>query len=218
MIIRKYIYIDIHSLIHNDRYQSMRRRLSRYEYDYWIFWENFFLSTKIWTKHYYSNGQLRLSTDYKKGLKHGEILGFYIDGTRLFTGKYKKDKMIGIRMYYNVDGKPANGEMIWRHENGVVKLTGKCVEGKPNGRFTHYDESGELSLQVDYLNGLPDGAYIKYENGEVIFKDCYKLGKLTRRPCHWSADLEFEFLFIFRYERSFMKFYISWVIQSQDGW
>ncbi len=135
-------------------------------------------------KHYYSNGQLRLSTDYKNGQKHGEILGFYIDGTRLFTGKYKKDKMIGVRMYYGVDGKPANGEMTWRHENGVTKLTGKCVQGKPDGRFTHYDEAGEMSLQVDYLNGLPNGAYIKYENGEVLQKDCYKLGKFTRRPCH----------------------------------
>ena len=135
-------------------------------------------------KHYYSNGQLRLSTDYKNAQKHGEILGFYIDGTRLFTGKYKKDKMIGLRMYYGVDGQPANGEMVWRHENGSVKLTGKCVDGRPQGRFTHYDEKGEMTLQVDYLNGLPDGAYLKYENGQVVQKDCYKLGKYTSRPCH----------------------------------
>ena len=134
-------------------------------------------------KHYYSNGQLRLSTDYKKGLKHGEILGFYIDGTRLFTGQYKKDKMIGQRNYFDVDGRPANGEMIWRHENGAIKLTGKCINGMPNGRFSHYDEKGELTLQVDYLHGIPDGAYIQYEYGIVVRKDCYKLGKPTNKHC-----------------------------------
>ena len=134
-------------------------------------------------KNYYSNGQLRLSQDYKKGLKHGEILGFYIDGTRLFTGKYKKDKMIGQRMYFDVKGNPANGEMTWRHENGSTKLTGKCVNGMPEGRFTHYDEKGVVTLQVDYTRGLPNGAYIKYKNGVVEYKECYILGKHTLRKC-----------------------------------
>lgn len=135
------------------------------------------------SKNYYSNGQLRLSQDYKNGLKHGEILGFYLDGTRLFTGSYKKGKMIGQRMYFDVKGKPASGEMIWRHENGTTKLTGKCINGLPDGRFTHYDENGIITLQVDYRKGLPDGAYIKYKNGEVEYKECYVLGKHKMRGC-----------------------------------
>jgi len=135
------------------------------------------------SKNYYLNGQLRLSQDYKNGMKHGEILGFYMDGTRLFTGKYKKNKMIGQRMYFDVKGRPANGEMTWRHENGAIKLTGKCVNGMPDGRFTHYDENGIVMLQVDYTRGLPDGAFIKYKNGEVEYKDCYVLGKYRIRGC-----------------------------------
>lgn len=135
-------------------------------------------------KSYYSNGQLRLSTDYKRGLKDGEIFGFYIDGGRLFTGKYKKDKMIGQRMYFDVKGKPANGDMSWRHENGVIKLNGKCINGLPEGVFDHFNEDGELILRVSYEKGLPHGAYIVYEKNKELRRDCYEFGRFVRNQCN----------------------------------
>lgn len=134
-------------------------------------------------KSYYSNGQLRLSTDYKGGLKDGEILGFYIDGNRLFTGKYKKDRMIGQRMYYDVKGRPANGEMSWRHENGVIKLKGKCKNGLPDGVFEHFNEEGDLILRVSYVKGLPHGAYIVYESNKEVKREYYEYGRFVKNQC-----------------------------------
>jgi antitoxin component YwqK of YwqJK toxin-antitoxin module len=135
-------------------------------------------------KEYYSNSQVRTSTDYKKGKKHGDLFGYYMDGTKLYHGKYKKDRMIGQRMYWDHKGNPAEGDMKWYHENGVLKLTGKCVKGLPDGRFTHFDENGEMILTVDYKNGIPHGAYKVYDGeGNMIRKDCYYLGKYNQNHC-----------------------------------
>ena len=131
-------------------------------------------------KNYYYNGNLRLSQDYKKNLKDGEIFGYYISGARLYTGKYKKGKMLGQRWYYNEKGEPLDGYNEWFHENGVLKLKGTCINGLPEGRFTHFNDKGELELYVDYKKGLPHGAYIKFTNGKVEYKDCYNMGKYNR--------------------------------------
>ena len=59
---------------------------------------------------YYDNGNVKLSTGLKNGLKHGMYKEYYENGQLKVRGKYKNDKMDGTWKFYDENGKQTGEE------------------------------------------------------------------------------------------------------------
>ena len=54
---------------------------------------------------YYKNGKLQFSTDWKDGMRNGNVIVNYENGELGFKGKYLNDRLDGSIVYYYTDGK-----------------------------------------------------------------------------------------------------------------
>tara|TARA_Y100000310_G_scaffold204918_1_gene205168 strand:+ start:190 stop:810 length:621 start_codon:yes stop_codon:yes gene_type:complete len=54
---------------------------------------------------YYKNGKLQFSTDWKDGMRNGNVIVNYENGELGFKGKYLNDRLDGNMVYYYTDGK-----------------------------------------------------------------------------------------------------------------
>ncbi len=87
---------------------------------------------------------------FNYGRKNGLWKSFYPDQTLKFEGTYIDDYPDGKHTYY------------W--ENGKVKEERFYVMGKPEGTWRKYDETGALTIYIDYKRGIEyryDGVIIK---------------------------------------------------------
>jgi antitoxin component YwqK of YwqJK toxin-antitoxin module len=71
--------------------------------------------------------------------------------------------------------------MSW-FPNGKIKEEGGLSDGKRNGKWRFYYESGNVFEEMSYRNGRPDGKKTTwYEHGVIMtkgeFKDGYRTGK-----------------------------------------
>lgn len=84
-----------------------------------------------------------------------------------------------IVYYYEVEGKKKTlvGEK-WYHDNGILNLEGKIVNGKREGRFLGYYPDGKLMSVGSFKNGLREGRGIIYHNnGKISIDGIYEHGK-----------------------------------------
>jgi antitoxin component YwqK of YwqJK toxin-antitoxin module len=54
---------------------------------------------------YYKNGKLQFSTDWKDGMRNGNVIVNYENGELGFKGKYLNDRLDGNMVYYYTDSK-----------------------------------------------------------------------------------------------------------------
>jgi len=93
----------------------------------------------------------------------------------------KRDK---VCYYKNVDGKEILVEEKHYHLNGVLKMTGKFLNGKREGEWTAYFDNEQLQSSGIYKNGLRTGiAHIYFSNGKLLYEGMYKDDKETG---HWK--------------------------------
>ncbi|WP_394973922.1 DUF3352 domain-containing protein [uncultured Croceitalea sp.] len=52
----------------------------------------------------YANAAIRFEVDLKDGLKNGRYQEYYSNGEKKITGRFRKDKQVGMWRYYNRDG------------------------------------------------------------------------------------------------------------------
>ena len=104
------------------------------------------------TKSYYSNGQLKVISNFINGTKQGASKEYDDEGN--LTAEY---------IYLNGE---VNGSYKI-YENGKPKLSASLVNGKKQGASKEYDENGILTGEYNYLNGEPNGAYKIFENNKL---------------------------------------------------
>ncbi|MBI2259250.1 MAG: toxin-antitoxin system YwqK family antitoxin [Flavobacteriia bacterium] len=144
---------------------------------------------------YHENGAIMSKGIYKNQKKDSIWLNYGPSGRISFKENYINGKLHGQKIIYYVPEDPNdNSKNIARIENyqndalhgevkeffdfGVVKLTGKYVNGKKEGKFiTNHINGKPMSIEL-YKNGVKHGFSIGYdENGKELGRRYYKNGK-----------------------------------------
>ena len=105
---------------------------------------------------------------------------------------FHKDGIIKSQVSYSCISK--------KIENGISQNFGKegkiisqftYLEGKKNGAFFHYFDTGEIKIQGKYVaDSLQDSLCSYYKNGASRRKDFYAAGKLIDGKCFTASGLD----------------------------
>ena len=162
----------------------------------------------VWKK-WYSNGQLKSETPYKKMKIDGLYREWYENGQLKEEGMYEErrvtkggdDGKIGLwkRWYENgqlasegnyvkIVSSTANGKEdgFWRYlyEDGQLKSESNYIKGKRNGIGTEWYENGQLKTQGHYKNNCVIGLWRKYSsNGQLIWE--YNYAENNSEHCYY---------------------------------
>lgn len=99
------------------------------------------------------------------------------DGKIIYTGYYRKDVPVGIHRSFNKEGNVINALL---YNNNGVKLGEGIVtpEGKKEGPWKYYFESGKVKSSGSYANNLETGNWnYLFENGKTEETGVFKNGK-----------------------------------------
>ncbi len=104
---------------------------------------------------YYTNSEIvKEEMNFKNGLLHGTMTGYYMNGNIRRQGDFVNGKMEGKWESWYQNGKKQytayftndtlNGKYIGWYATGVVKEKGLYAQNKPNGNWIEYDEAGMI--------------------------------------------------------------------------
>ena len=110
------------------------------------------------------------------------VMAFNADAQKLIWRKEYADKGKTIlkREYQVNPNKPQilEGEAITYFNTGAIKSKGGYSKNKPNGFWLFYYENGNLQFEVNYVNGIQEGAYKQYfQNGKLAKTGAFEKGK-----------------------------------------
>lgn len=89
-----------------------------------------------------------------------------------------------VSYYQDVDGEEVLIEEKHYHVNGILKMTGKFLNGKREGDWTSYFNNEQLQSTGVFKNGLRTGiANIYFPNGQLRYAGQYENDKATG---HWK--------------------------------
>lgn len=133
---------------------------------------------------WYRYGSLAYQQSWKKGQLHGKHKSWYVDGKvkkeGVFSngtgtikeyykgGEVKKIEMISNSYYllsvkeffrngqlkYQIDFPQKDSKYIEYHDNGVIRVIGKYLDGQKDSIWTYYDKEGNFKYQREFNNGL----------------------------------------------------------------
>jgi antitoxin component YwqK of YwqJK toxin-antitoxin module len=73
-----------------------------------------------------------------------------------------------------VNANPVEVDVLDYYENGVVKMKGKSIDGKRSGKWESYYPSGYRWSEMNYRNGIREGATTTYyQNGMMRYTGYY---------------------------------------------
>jgi antitoxin component YwqK of YwqJK toxin-antitoxin module len=116
-----------------------------------------------WTYFSYYNHTPTVRENFVRGVREGQMLHYYTNGTVSEKLNWKADKQDGAwEQYFN---------------NQVLKLRGNYVNGKLEGEFLVNYEDGKPYLRGRYVNDLREGKWVIYdEKGGVARQMTYQKG------------------------------------------
>lgn len=131
------------------------------------------VSCKSIVKKYYDNGNLMSeyqTARFDKEIRNGFYKTFNPDGTLVFEGNYRKDKLNGLNTWYYDNGNlhyraKYNQDRLWnvldyRDIEGNKLEFGQISRGE--GKIFIYDEHGEIEAEGNVKNGLKYGTWFIY--------------------------------------------------------
>lgn len=121
-------------------------------------------------KRFFYTGELSIEGWYKNGKAQQLWKYYYMDGSLKKEGYYIDDKFHGDVIFYSVEGKKS---LINKYNHGeLIKETQFDIEGNvvneidyiktPTFTAKYNRPGGELRTQVDMVNGVEHGKFIKY--------------------------------------------------------
>ncbi len=149
------------------------------------------LKNGVWKGFYEESKRPR----YEGTFEHGKEIGtfkFFDDtkaGTVIATREFNKKDNSCYTIFYNQnknkvsEGKVVNkvyeGEWLYYHEDLPSIMAREFYKkGKLNGKRTVYFKNSKLAEEVNYVNGLKEGAYKHYaENGILLEESNYVKGE-----------------------------------------
>ena len=72
--------------------------------------------------------------------------------------------------------------MTWFFKNGRIKAQGPYIDGKMEGQWTFYRETGELWQQGELRHDLKHGEWIRYDrDGSIEYRESFRDGKQIKK-------------------------------------
>jgi antitoxin component YwqK of YwqJK toxin-antitoxin module len=105
-------------------------------------------------KRFYSNGKVLSETNFSKGKKNGVMKRYYPSGEIEMVCEYDDDLLKGQIKIFDIDGKLKEGNHKYFYPNGLVHVSGYCVNGRPEGILEAYDENGIILSRLKCKNGM----------------------------------------------------------------
>jgi len=92
-------------------------------------------------------------------------------------------------LFYEVgSGEPFTGRVITYHANGQKKVAGEYFEGKREGKWIEWFETGKVKSESGWRGNEQDGKWTRwYENGQMQEEGEYRAGEEDGK---WSAWYE----------------------------
>jgi antitoxin component YwqK of YwqJK toxin-antitoxin module len=127
-------------------------------------------------KVYYDNGKIKSNGGYKDSLPIGLHRFFDKEGNITNSIEYSEK---GILTGEGITDKEGKKQGTWKfyYDSGKIKSTGDYVNDKRNGKWIFYFSSGIIEQTGSYINGRPTGLWIwYYENEKVRRKGNFENG------------------------------------------
>ncbi|MBK1972238.1 toxin-antitoxin system YwqK family antitoxin [Campylobacter sp. TTU_617] len=148
---------------------------------------------------FYDNGQLKTEENYKNGKKDGVRKQYSREGQLLEEMNFKDNRGYGnFVRYYNNGNIRAKGKLLNFDEDGMPEFEGSYNEyyqdgkpaleynfdnkGKQDGIQKTFNEDGSLESEENYKNGIKNGIFKYYKNGEIVKEEEFKNGVLIQKP------------------------------------
>jgi TonB family protein len=105
---------------------------------------------------------------------------------------FYKDGILKSQVSYScISKKTKNGISQNFGKEGKILSQFTYLEGKKNGAFFYYFDTGEINIQGKYAaDSLQDSLYSYYKNGASRRKDFYASGKLKDGKCFTASGLD----------------------------
>ena len=156
---------------------------------------------------YYDNNQVKLSGVIKDGMRQGEWLELFEDGTKKFKLTYIDGKKQGLSIVWYYTGLDSEERILsqgnylndlkegyhqfW-YQNGQLKIKGEYKKGKEEGLWCSWYENGEKMTEINFVNGIKQGGMkMWFSNGQIHREGSYENNKLNGVCKVWNESGNF---------------------------
>ena len=141
---------------------------------------------------HYGDGQIKLETTYRGGLRHGRQTQYHPNGQMMFECNFHEGKLQGLRSFWDSEGR--------------LEEETEYAQGRMHGTSTLFDAKGQVSsldtfnhgmkersvrynrraddtqkYEAEYQNGRPwSGEVVRYVMGQGLKVYTYDEGKLVK--------------------------------------
>lgn len=148
----------------------------------------------------YPNGKVLKMETYRKGIKHGEWSGWYLNGGRKYQYYYLNGSIHGVYKYWHenfilsIDALYENGNIVSRkawYESGRRFRVETYINSKREGTWIMYHDAENDTfpkLIENYKNDLPHGTTSRFQFGKLIEEFNYYEGKLHGTVRRWNEN------------------------------
>jgi antitoxin component YwqK of YwqJK toxin-antitoxin module len=130
---------------------------------------------------YFTNGGIKESYEFKKGLRHGVFFENLATGILSISGEFKLGKKHGEWIFNFNDGTmekkqhfiedSLDGSYLVNYPNGTTKTEGTYRNGKKQGSWVWKMENGKVEMEGAFKNDLQDGDWNYYfSSGELSYR------------------------------------------------
>lgn len=174
---------------------------------------------------YYENGNIKSDISIVDGVRDGEVLNYFEDGSLAVKGYFSKDKRDKKWYFYDENTKKLSaienyrdgnleGDQFYYYPDGNLKLKGKYKDNIRIGFWQMYDENGKLDVQNIFLDGEKViSVAIFQENGKIL---CSGLTKEGLREGLWQYfDEDGVLLYDVEYEKGIRNG--EWKAYDKEG-
>jgi len=130
------------------------------------------------------NGQSRIESNWKNGMRHGKLTKWYEDGQLHYQKEFEHDKPSGEWAYWLEDG-----EVLCKTEfsSGTPVTTYVKLENADSVVITYFDNGG-LESFTSYEGGIENGLYLEFWESNQMLRErgMMKAGLQAGEWIRWS--------------------------------
>lgn len=170
------------------------------------------LPDSIYTE-YYPSGNIKITTNFTKGIRDGSFVSYFENGTVAQQGAYSANELNGTIITYFPEGSKKieaqykngilDGLVKQYYKNGKLFSQAQYIRNTQHGLTTTYYSTGVLQTEEHYSNGMLNGFFKTYYNNgtletesvlqegkkQGLFKNYNKQGQLLLEASYSNGEL-----------------------------